>query len=307
MILNSYLGLIQKCKKEFLREVMKKIVLFLIVAGTLCYSEFIFSASMNTNNQASNWTGFYVGGNAGYWESQTNNITSTGSAGFINQTYVPGASNIAQALAKMATNKSSLHSYGFIGGGQAGYNYEFSKEFLLGLSIDFDGLTHSDNNINLRKTVNLVDYDENYIGSLSIKQKINYLGTVRARLGYLYNRTFLVYVTGGFAYGNVTLDTAWTAQESLGPAVFPTIATQNNVNKTLSGWATGAGIEWLFKPNWSATLEYTYYSLNNLNVSATLAQINASLTPSVLWGSATARTVLSLSTWNIRVGLNYHF
>lgn len=278
---------------------MKKLTFSLIVIVTLFYSELIFSAS--------NWTGFYLGGNAGYWKSQTNKVTSTASPSFINQTYVFGASNIANALAQMATNHSSLNSDGFIGGGQAGYNYEFSQNVLLGFNLDFDGLTNSNNNITLQKTVNLVDYDENYVGSLAIKQNINYLGTVRARLGYLYTPTFLLYGTVGFAYGNVTLDTAWTAQESLGSAVFPTITTQNNVKNTLTGWAAGAGIEWLFKPNWSAMLEYTYYSLNNLNVPATLAQINGSVSPSALWGSAAANTALSLSIWNIRVGLNYHF
>lgn len=294
-------------EKEFLKEVMKKLALSLIVVVILCYSEFIFSASMKMINQEPNWTGFYVGGNAGYWGSQTNNITSTGSASFINQTDGFGASNIANALAQMVAKSFSLNSYGLIGGGQVGYNYEFSRGILLGLNIDFDGLTNSNNNITLQKTVNLVDFDESYVGSLAVKQKINYLSTVRARLGYLCFPTFLVYASGGFTYGNVTLDSAWTAQESLGSGVYPTITTQNNLTNTLTGWVAGAGIEWLFKPNWSSTLEYTYYSLNNLNVSVTLKQTNASVSPPVLWGSATANTALSLSVWTIRAGLNYHF
>ena len=159
----------------------------------------------------------------------------------------------------------------------------------------------------MQKTVNLVGFPESYAGSLAIKQKINYLGTVRTRLGYLVYPTFLVYGTGGFAYGNITLDTAWTAQESLGTAVFPPIITQNNINKTPTGWTAGGGIEWLFKPNWSAMLEYTYYSLNDVNVPATLAQSNESISPPALWGSATANTGLSLSAWTIRLGINYHF
>jgi len=292
---------------EFLKEIMKKFARSLIIAVTLCYSQFIFSANINTVNQEFNWTGFYLGGNVGYWGSQTNNITNTGSVSYINPTYAPGASNIANALAQLATISSSLNSYGFIAGAQAGYNYEFSRWFLLGLNIDFDGSTNSNNNIVLQKTVNLVDYDENYVGSLAIKEKINYLSALRVRLGYLLSPTFLIYGTGGVAVGNVTLNTAWTAQESLGSAVFPTITTQNNSNRTLSGWATGAGIEWLFKPNWSSTLDYTYYSLNSMKVPATLAQINAAVSPSVLWGSATSNTALSLSVWTIRIGVNYYF
>jgi len=294
-------------KMQLLREVMKKIALSLIAAVILCYSNFIFSASMETVNPKPNWTGFYLGGNAGYWGSQTNKVTTTGSTSFINPTFEFGASNIANALAQMATNNSSLNSHGFIGGGQVGYNYETSKGVLLGLNIDFDGLTNSNNTFNLQKTVNLADFDESYMGSLSATQRINYLSTVGARLGYLFYPTFLVYATGGFAYGNVTLNTAWTAQESLGPTVFPAIATQNSLSKTLTGWTAGGGIEWLFKPNWSAILEYTYYSLNNFNSSVTLAQINGSVSPPVLWGSAAANTALSLSVGTIRLGINYHF
>jgi outer membrane immunogenic protein len=177
----------------------------------------------------------------------------------------------------------------------------------MGFDMDFDGLTNSNNNYTLQKTVNLVGFDESYAGSLVINQKINYLGTVRARLGYLCLPTFLVYATGGFAYGNVTLDTAWTAQESLGSSVFPTIATQNNLNRTLPGWTVGAGVEWLFKPHWSTKLEYTYYSLSNVSAPVTLAQINESVSPPLLWGSAAANTVLSESVGTIRVGINYHF
>lgn len=286
---------------------MKKLTPCLLAIVMLCYSEFIFSASTLTMMQEPHWTGYYLGGNAGYWGSQNNHVSNTGSPSFINQAYVPGASNVANALAKMANNSASLNAYGFTFGGQAGYNFQFTNAFLLGFNIDFDGITNSNNDVTLHKNIALVDYDENYLGSLTVKQKINYLGTVRARLGFLYNPTFLIYATGGFAYSNVTLDTAWTAQESLGSTVFPGITTQNNSSNTLTGWAAGAGIEWLFQPNWSAMLEYTYYSLNDFNVPATLTQINSSLSPPVRWASAATNTALSLSLWNISVGLNYHF
>lgn len=276
---------------------MKKITVSLITAATLFYSNLGFSE----------WNGFYLGGNLGYWQSQTNKITTTGSVNFINQAYEPGASNIANALAQTATNHFSFHPDGLIGGGQIGYNYQSSERILLGLNIDFDGLTNSSNNYALQKYVRLADFDETYIGSLNIKQKINYLGTIRARLGYLFCPTILVYATGGFAYGNVTLNTAWTAQESLGPEVFPTIATHKNSSKTLTGWTAGAGVEWLFKPNWSASFEYNYYDLNDLNTSTNLAQLNTSTSPAELWGSVNANADLSLAVGMVRLGVNYHF
>lgn len=286
---------------------MKKIGLSLIVIITLCYSHFIFANSIETIYSEPNWTGFYLGGNAGYWRSQSNDVDTAGTTHFINPTFPLGGSNITNALVKMATNDFSFHSYGFIGGAQAGYNYQYNKEVLFGIDIDFDGLTNSNHTYNLHKAVNLLDFDEYYAGSLNVEQKIHYLGTIRARLGYLYCPTILLYATGGFAYGNVTLDTAWRIQESLGSLVFPIIAAQNNLQKTLPGWSAGAGIEWLFKPNWSAKFEYTYYSLNKLNAPVTLEQINGSLSPPILWGSVTANTALSVSLGTIRMGINYHF
>lgn len=283
---------------------MKKILFPLIVLTSLFSNEIIFAE----NIKQPNWNGFYLGGNAGYWQSQTNEISTSGSVNFVNSTFEPGAASVANALAQLANNSFSLNQDGFIGGGQVGYNHQVSQKVLLGFNLDLDGLTNSNNTYTLQKSVNLVGFnDEAYVGSLVVKQKINYLGTVRARLGYLFYPTFLVYGTGGFAYGNVTLNTTWTAQESLGTDVFPTIAAQNNISKTVGGWTAGGGIEWLFKPNWSASLEYTYYSLNGLNALANLAQINASVSPPALWGGATANTALSLSIGTVRLGINYHF
>lgn len=287
---------------------MKKIILFLMLTITCCYSSFVFSNNINTNNTPEiKWNGFYVGGNVGYWWSPTSNVSTTGSASYVYPPFASGASNIANALANVGTNNFSLDPNGLIGGGQIGYNYLFNKGLLIGLVMDFDASSNSNNSYVLQKTTNLVDFDENYISSLSTQQKINYLGTVRARLGYLYQPTVLFYVTGGFAYGNVTLDSTWTAQESLGPSVFPAINTQNNSTKTLTGWTAGGGAEWFFKSNWSVNMEYIYYHLNHLNSEFTLSQYNTSLSPTVLWGSASVNTALSLSVSTIRVGINYHF
>ena len=280
---------------------------FLLAVAILGCNPIAIAASSKTINHDPNWTGFYLGANAGYWGTQSNQISSSGSVNYINQTYPLGASNIANALAQLGATSASLNPNGFIGGGQAGYNYAFGPGFLVGFHADFEGLTNGNNNLTLSKTVSLVDFSESYTGSLSVTERINYLGTLRARLGYLFSPTFLVYGTGGFAYGNVTENTTWSAQESLGSPAFPAVSVQNNVNKTLPGWTVGAGIEWLFKPEWGTTLEYTYYSFSNLNTSTTLGQTNGAVSPAALWGSANANTRFSLSTWALKVGLNYHF
>lgn len=286
---------------------VKKIILSFSVFVVCTYSILVFAESLKTSSPELYWSGFYIGSQAGYWGSKNNRITTTGSSTYINPAFAVGAGSISDALTQVATNEFSLHSYGFKGGALVGYNYQYTKNILLGLDIDFDGLSNTNNTNTLEKTVNLADFNENYAASLSIKQKINYLGTVRPRIGYLYYPNLLFYMTGGFAYGKVELDTTWTAQESLGPTVFSAIDTQNNSSQTLTGWTAGIGVEWLFKSNWSARLEYAYYDLNDMNATATLAQTNESTTPPALWASVAANTNLAVSVWSIKAGISYHF
>jgi outer membrane immunogenic protein len=84
---------------------------------------------------------------------------------------------------------------GVVGGGQIGYNYQFSQ-FLAGVEADIQGtsMSHGRGNISLP-----------------------WFGTVRGRVGYLVTPTLLLYGTGGFAYGGVeafnqsNTRTGWTA------------------------------------------------------------------------------------------------
>lgn len=284
---------------------MKNIIIFLSLINIACWN--LTFANFKHPQPTPNWTGFYLGANAGYWWAQTDKASTSSSVSFINQTFDLGASNVANALVQLATNSFSLNPNGFIGGGQMGYNYQYHNYFLFGLDTNFSGSTNSNNTFHLQKTVNLIDFNESYLGSLSVNQNVNYLGSLRARIGYLVKPNLLIFTTGGFAYANVSLDLDWNAQESLGAAQFPTIDTHKNQNKTLAVWTVGAGVEWLFKSQWSTSLEYTYYSLSDLNSTMTLAQINNYVSPAALWGSASANTALSLAIGTIEVGIKYHF
>ena len=41
------------------------------------------------------------------------------------------------------------------------------------------------------------------VAAIAASKSLDYLGTVRGRLGYLFTPTLLVYATGGLAYGGV--------------------------------------------------------------------------------------------------------
>ncbi len=71
-----------------------------------------------------------------------------------------------------------------------------------------------------------------------------WFGTVRGRGGILAFTTLLVYITGGFSYGEVHGDVA-------------------ALSNTRAGWSAGGGIEWMFVRDWSVRAEYPYVDLNS--------------------------------------------
>lgn len=115
---------------------------------------------------------------------------------------------------------------GWLAGGQIGYNYQFQNNVLVGLEADIQG------------------GDVNG-GTFGFDSKLDYLGTVRARLGYAFDRV-LPYVTGGLAYGRNTI-TDFGIDSS----------------NTHVGWTAGAGIEYALTNNWTARAEYLYTDLGS--------------------------------------------
>jgi len=107
-----------------------------------------------------------------------------------------------------------------------------------------------------------------------------WLSTVRGRLGWAVGSNLLIYGTGGGAFGDV--------RTSVTPG-FPGATGER------AGWSAGAGLEWMFAPNWSAKVEYLHYDLGTFSCTV---------------GCATAAT--SPINWRFfgdtaRAGLNYHF
>ena len=78
-------------------------------------------------------------------------------------------------------------------------------------------------------------------GDVDFADDIDYLATIRGRLGYAMGRT-LLYVTGGAAFLAV--------EDSFGD------------DDTLNGWVAGAGIEHKLKENMSIGLEGLYYAFD---------------------------------------------
>jgi outer membrane immunogenic protein len=251
------------------------------------------------------WTGFYGGINIG-GSFGGGNVSSSARDLFddsvgLSVFAVPTAFGAASAAA--ASNSASLNNSGIIGGGQIGYNYQFYERFVAGLEADIQGTNLSSTTTALGGAVEGAT-GVPFLSASTYSRKLDYLGTVRGRVGYLVTPTLLVYATGGLAWANVGLSNSLfqTGLDPLGRV--GASQTVGAFNDTRTGWTAGAGAEWMFLPNWSAKLEYLYYDLGNVNTYVGAAGVDPA-------GAALYAAALNSSTrfdgHIVRVGVNYHF
>ena len=247
------------------------------------------------------WTGFYAGLNAGYTFGGSNSVdVATASAVAISA----GSQPLPDAIAASATDVLSLSNSRFIGGGQVGYNLQFANSWLVGIEADIQGTgaRSSAGAIVIAPITGVSPSIAQAQSNISVNTAVDYLGTVRGRLGFLVTPTLLIYGDGGFAYGGVHegVDIASTFPPT-GLGLSPAFG---SVTNTRTGWTAGGGLEWLFSPNWSLKAEYLYYDLGRVTFGVGgLTQFTGG--PALFTDLPVAST--RFNGHIVRVGLNYHF
>lgn len=181
------------------------------------------------------WTGAYFGVNAG------GAFTKNGARLRGNDAATQAAINAGLVPGSLTKNKS-----GFIGGVQAGYNWQ-TGAWVMGVEGDV-------NYIGAKSNANFV----NPLGDVvSARSELRWLGTARLRAGYAFDR-FLVYGTGGLAIGDVKRSAGyWSAGVPL---------YYGSKSDTRVGWTLGAGVEYAITNNLSVKGEYLYYNLGKTTV-----------------------------------------
>jgi outer membrane immunogenic protein len=288
------------------------------------------------------WTGFYVGLNAGYgWGANTNASIATG------QLYdVFGAAGLDPLAVNSALSASAVRNVqdnGFIGGGQIGYNYQWRNDWVIGLEADIQGAAIRGDNafgnatawnvFNLGAPAAVLDqrflaatFDRSALTSTDISKHTDWLGTVRARVGWLATPTLLIYGTGGLAYGGVqarvfqsqTINNLFTAGVFGIPFVSLNLpysgASSGNYQDTRVGWTAGGGFEWMFLPNWSLKAEALYYDLGSVTFAnspiaafgPSFSILGATILPPISTVNQGA-TRVHFDGVIARAGVNYHF
>jgi outer membrane immunogenic protein len=249
------------------------------------------------------WCGWYIGANAGYaWSSSdpVNTVTS-------NVSSVAGLNgDIGGAIATQGTGSVSPKSNSFIAGGQLGYNWQ-AGTIVYGLETDIQGLSGSNSASSITNvgTVSGSVPPTGSTGTIASSKNLTYLGTLRARAGYLATPSLLLYGTGGLAYAGARTST--TVSETLGFTDTPgSFGTTTSGSSTLVGWTVGAGIEWLFWSSWSAKVEYRYYDLGSATTTASSFQ-QAGGFGTVLDTVNASQSTTKFAGSDVSVGVNYHF
>ncbi len=247
----------------------------------------VYKAPPRAMPAAYNWTGFYLGANAGViWSNTTADPVSftTNGVDFLGR----------QAVGQFPS--FNVGSAAFTGGGQFGFNWQFAPAGVAGVETD---LSYS----GLNKTDTRIFAATHFIGDGPIdanteeaSQKLGWLGTVRARLGITaIDNRLLAFATGGFAFGQVN-DRVTTIGVPNGAG---SIAVSDVTNATPTGWTVGGGAEYAFLGNWSAKLEYLYYDLGSRTLTLDYAAV-----PGDAGNTASYRFHDKGNI--VRFGLNYH-
>src|SRR5262245_22469143 len=139
----------------------------------------------------------------------------------------------------------------FMGGVQGGFDYQFAPNWVLGIEAQYSWLTGGSNNGVLFPTGTLVTGNTDQIGS------------VTGRIGYTWGPA-LLYAKGGYA---------WRDNSNIGVSVAGVPAGFTTDGNHKDGYTVGAGLEYMFAPNWSAKAEYQYYNFDNTKFTSGPADI----------------------------------
>jgi outer membrane immunogenic protein len=203
---------------------------------------------------AYDWSGFYLGGNAGYGWGQVSHADTT-----------PGGLFWTFGPAGIFGGVQKINPQGAVYGGQAGYNWQRSN-WVFGVEAQFNGadMKRSDISIFVPATDRL-------------SAKIDSYGTFTGRVGYAFNN-WLPYVKGGYAaaelntrnfdiFGNFLDNTSWR-----------------------SGYVVGAGLEYAFAGNWIIGVEYNYMDFGSKGFTKLNVGVNP-VTPESFSDKLTVSTV----------------
>jgi outer membrane immunogenic protein len=263
-----------------MKRIFALTVLFTVIGVAFSFAGPMRMESKELTQQAPppcDWTGFYVGVNAGVTEFQSR---------FTNQNnWAPDGEDESGHWGTTSTYDNTA----FIGGGQAGYNYQW-QDLVLGVEADFSGLGNANNNHFLASGDRSSD-DRGW----DLKGQVDFMATLRGRLGISFNNNrAMIYGTAGGAYAHGD----WHANSF--DKSTPSEGLEWTGDDGRWGWTGGFGFEYAFNCHWSLRAEalYTWLNSDTQDPSGPSDSSNVDLP---------FRYRFEDNLWSYRIGLNYKF
>jgi len=154
----------------------------LAVSGSAFATDLAVKAPPPAPAPVYNWTGWYAGVNAGASFGSVKTDFSVPVTVFTSSTIEP-----TSTFNSPGTGSDRTYPSGFIGGGQIGYNWQYSPLIVVGLEADFQGTLERDSN---SLTGNLSGQETPPFSGIvtgstvvNYQTKIDWFGTVRGRIG----------------------------------------------------------------------------------------------------------------------------
>lgn len=229
------------------------------------------------------WTGFYAGAYGGVAWSDADIDGAIFNDGEL-PAHIPGLLDGVNAISDFSLS-GTVGTYGV----QAGYNFQLDR-IVLGLQADFGGLDAGESDARSGTAVGV---------DLTVRNSydIDWMGTVRARLGILASDTFLLYATGGGAVTSVKFSHRYDFDFQPGSVGGESFSD----TETRWGWVAGGGIEYAFAENWSLGAEYLYADFGSF--SHTERVLHSTSGPL----NTLFENELELRVQTVRASINYRF
>lgn len=219
------------------------------LTGTLGGSEPFFPklpsfAGVGGPGGGGDWSGFYVGAHVGGGSVDLSGTTTAldGTAGGI-----PTTESVDQDLDS------------FLYGGQIGFNHQLANGIVLGVEADWSR-TQFGGSQEARATEGTLG-DTGQLQAAT-RYDIDWMSTIRARLGYAVSEDLLIYGTGGLAFAHETqLRDQYRANGASSYDPYGTSTSLFNVEKvsaTRTGFTVGFGGEYALNERWSVSAQGTY-------------------------------------------------
>lgn len=200
------------------------------------------------------WCGFYIGANGGWAYTRD---------GVVDIDRLNGGARYQLPASK-----------GFMGGGQAGFNWQ-TGVLVLGVEGNYGEL----NAFSTR-------FDPNFPNGTFTQLWSGAYWDITGRIGAAIKPNMLFYLKGGWA----EFDGVGTINNTRGG-----FGGGQSLSPHFNGWVAGGGFEYMFLPNWSAKIEYQHFDFGT--------QIATLITPT----HGNFRYSHNVGTDAVTAGVNWHF